>query len=168
MSAPPLPEVFGNYALRDWVEVVSPDGIDWWPQTAAWGWLTAIVLVFLGRIVWRRTLHWYRNRYRREALVRLSHLKQLEDSTQFLVQLNKLLKLTALVAYSRAQVAQLTGNAWLDFLNSECEQPLFDDTLSQLLASGPYSATALDPQKRDQLLTASRAWIQAHYGVLNV
>ena len=36
MSAPPLPEAFGNYALGDFVEVISPASISWLPQTPGW------------------------------------------------------------------------------------------------------------------------------------
>ena len=39
MSAPPLPDTFGNYALGDFFEVVSPAAISWLPQTAGWAWL---------------------------------------------------------------------------------------------------------------------------------
>ena len=35
VSAPPLPETFGNYALGDFAEVVSPAAISWLPQTRA-------------------------------------------------------------------------------------------------------------------------------------
>ena len=71
MSAPPLPEVFGNYALGDFVEVVSPAGVSWWPQTVGWLWLGAGLLAYLGLRLWRFLRHWYRNRYRREAIARL-------------------------------------------------------------------------------------------------
>ena len=29
MSAPPLPDIFGNYALGEFVEVVAPNAISW-------------------------------------------------------------------------------------------------------------------------------------------
>ncbi len=49
MSAPPLPDIFGNYVLGDFVEVVSPENISWLPQTAGWVWLGAFLLAVLLR-----------------------------------------------------------------------------------------------------------------------
>ena len=65
MSAPPLPEAFGNYALGDFAEVVSPAAVSWLPQTVAWRWLAAALAVYLLYRGWRWLRHWHRNRYRR-------------------------------------------------------------------------------------------------------
>ena len=53
MSAPPLPEAFGNYALGEFVEVVSPADISWLPQTAGWTWVGIALLLFAGHRGWR-------------------------------------------------------------------------------------------------------------------
>ena len=72
MSAPALPEIFGNYLLgEEFVEVVSPAVVSWLPQTAGWACLGAVCLALLMRYGYRRLRQWYRNRYRREALARL-------------------------------------------------------------------------------------------------
>ena len=65
MSAPPLPDAFGNYALGDFVEVVSPAAISWLPQTAGWAWLGLAALALALYKGWRWLQHWHRNRYRR-------------------------------------------------------------------------------------------------------
>ena len=110
MSAPPLPELFGNYALRDFFEVISPDSISWLPQTVGWRWLAAGLLLLAVRYSWRTLRHWYRNRYRREAIKRLQEVSKNYGSPEFLTDLNRVLKITALVAYSREQVARLSGD----------------------------------------------------------
>ena len=71
MSAPPLPETFGNYALGDFVEVTSPASISWLPQTPGWLLVAAVIAWYVGRWAWRRLAQLYRNRYRKEALARL-------------------------------------------------------------------------------------------------
>ena len=123
MSAPPLPEVFGNYALDNFVEVIAPDNISWLPQTAGWRWLAAALLLLALRYAWRTGRHWYRNRYRREAIKRLQEVSRSYNSPEFLTDLNKVLKITALVAYSREQVARLSGEHWVKFLNRQCDTP---------------------------------------------
>jgi hypothetical protein len=162
VSAPSLPDVFGNYVLGDFVEVVSPEAISWWPQTVGWLWLGAALLALLLRYAWRRLQHWYRNRYRREAVARLRQLKQANPSDDLLIDLNKLLKLTALAAFSREQVARLSGTEWVAFLNAHCPSKPFSAELGNLLAKGVYESTPLAETTRESLLTASVEWVRQH------
>ena len=162
MSAPPLPDAFGNYALGDFVEVVSPAAISWLPQTTGWklvGIALAGLAVYHG---WRRIRHWYRNRYRREAATKLAQLAGSEDGSLQAADINRLLKLTALAAFPREQVAQLHGTAWIDFLNAQCASPPFDGEPADLLALGPYRAVAIDGATRSALVTASLTWVKEH------
>lgn len=159
MSLPSLPDIFGNYALGDFNEVVSPPGIDWWPQTPGWYVIGAVVLAWASRKLWLRLQHWHRNRYRKEASDRLH---QLDDSVTLVAELNRLLKLTALAAFSRQQVASLSGEEWTRFLNAQCEQPSFNEDQCQILALGVYQQQRLEQSSAQQLIAASRSWIELH------
>ena len=112
MSVPPLPEIFGNYTLGDFVEVVSPEAVSWWPQTTGWLWLGAALLTWALYRAGLLLRHWYRNRYRAEATARLRRLSRDADTVELVQQVNRLLKLTALTAFSREQVARLSGAPW--------------------------------------------------------
>ena len=162
MSAPPLPELFGNYALRDFFEVISPDNISWLPQTAGWRWLAVGLLLLALRYAWRTLRHWYRNRYRREAIKRLQEVSKNCDSPDFLTDLNRVLKITAVVAYSREQVARLSGEHWVNFLNCQCDTPPFVGELSQLLATATYRQQSMQQPLQQQLLEAGLAWVNEH------
>ena len=162
MSAPPLPEIFGNYALRDFVEVASPESISWLPQTTGWLWLAAALLLFVLRYAWRTLRLWYRNRYRREAIKRLQEMSASGESPEFLIDLNRVLKITALVAYSREHVARLSGDRWVSFLNRQCDNPPFDEDLSQLLATATYRQQSLQQSLQAQLLEAGLTWVNEH------
>lgn len=159
MSAPPLPETFGNYALGDFVEVVSPAGVSWLPQTVGWWLIAGLLIVYLSRWTWRLLTHWYRNRYRKEALNRLSRIS---PSDNYLVELSKLLKITAVAAYDRPETAQLTGAPWPDFLNRKCDTNPFDEELSTLLAEGVYRQVKLSEGQHDRILAAAKVWIKSH------
>lgn len=162
MSAPPLPEIFGNYVLGDLVEVVSPEAISWLPQTAGWACLGALLLVWLLRSGWRRLRYWYRNRYRREAAARLQQLAANDGDEAWLVELNKLVKLTALAAFPREQVARLSGDEWTEFLNCHCSTTPFSDEQCRLLAIGAYRHTTLEKDARQQLVAACLDWVRNH------
>jgi hypothetical protein len=168
MSAPPLPDIFGNYALGDFVEVTPPADVAWWPQTAGWAWVGGLLALWLTRKLWLRARHWYRNRYRREALAKLAALEQVPANAQTAREVNHLLKLTALCAWSRESVASLTGGDWTEFLNGSCEAPPFDVELAKLLATGPYTAPDIDAATGSRLLSASRRWIAEHRGPADV
>ncbi len=162
MSAPPLPDIFGNYALGDFVEVTSPAAIDWWPQTAGWALVGGVLAILLLRRLWQSARRWHRDRYRREALARLDALGPAATGTPTPREINQLLKLTALAAWSRERVARLSGTEWAEFLNRSCESPPFDPPLAALLATGPYTAPSIDPETGERLLQASRRWITEH------
>jgi hypothetical protein len=162
MSAPPLPDAFGNYALGDFAEVVLPAAINWWPQTAGWWWLGAALAAFAAHRSWQALRRWYRNRYRREAAARLLQLAGAGGDSIPVADINRLLKLTALVAYSREQVARLSGEEWVNFLNGHCAARPFTGEQGALLALGSYTGEALDRGTGEQLLASSLVWVREH------
>ena len=159
MSLPALPEIFGNYALGDFNEVVSPPPIDWWPQTPGWYLVAALMLLWLLRQGGRKLRYWYHNRYRREAA---AQLQSLELSPGLVAEVNRVLKLSALAGFSRPEVAALWGEPWTAFLNARCEQPPFSIEQCRLLAEGTYQQQRVDPVAGKALLQASLAWVSQH------
>jgi hypothetical protein len=162
MSAPPLPDAFGNYALGDFVEVVSPAAISWMPQTAGWAWLAALLLLACLYRGWQWLKHWHHNRYRREARARLQGLSSQGQGEQLVAEVNKLLKLAAMAAYSRERVAGLYGDPWSDFLNRQCAVAPFNAEQTELLAHGAYRSPSLDDSRARALVQASLTWVSEH------
>lgn len=169
MSAPELPASFGNYVLGDaFHEVVAPAAISWLPQTAGWWWLAVILLLFAAHRGSRRLRTWYANRYRREASARLRAMRHAAVGQDWLGELNRLLKLTALAAFPRPQVAGLSGADWVAFLNAQCAEPPFSNQHTALLALGPYTLQIPGHNARDSLLAASLRWVETHRGPADV
>ncbi|MEP2715127.1 DUF4381 domain-containing protein [Pseudophaeobacter sp.] len=132
-----------------------PAPISMVPQTAGWAVLAGVltlVLIWAGLRVWRG----YRaNAYRRAALAELDMLTQ---SGQDPAKIAVLLKRTALAAYPRAQVAQLHGASWLEFLDAQLPGAGFSQGAGQILATAPWRATPPDPA----LTALARDWIRHH------
>jgi hypothetical protein len=165
MSAPPLPETFGNYALgEDFAEVLPPDPVSWLPQTPGWLVVGALLGLYLAYRGWLALRHWHRNRYRREACRELQRLAAQATGEGLAGELSALLKRTALAAFPRPQVARLSGARWVEFLNGQCDQALFEGALASALVREQYRDRGLAESERQALMAACREWILSHRG----
>lgn len=156
---------FGNYSLQGMDTIVLPAPIAWWPQTLAWKILALLLLVWALRTLYRRYRQYQRNRYRRDLLRQLDELAAQPNWRCALLSLPGLLKATALAAYSRELVAELSGQRWLDFLNAQTPEALFaGDSGQQLLqvAYQPPASWGLAEAEGRRLLASVRQWIVQH------
>ena len=159
MSAPPLPEVFGNYAIKGISEVIPPEAISWLPAAPAWRVLGVVALVFLLWRVFKRVQQWWHNRYRREACRQLSRLDT--DHGAPLQAIANVLKATALAARPRAEIAQVSGGAWVEWLNAEVPDT-FSKQSAEMLASTQYRKAAPEPEQLETLRSECLQWIAQH------
>ena len=119
-----------------------PEAIGWWPLAPGW-WvviaLAAVVLAWLGRLYWRRHA---RGAARRHALRQLDMLTR-DFETQgnvvaFASGLSELLRRTMLAYTSRRDVAGLTGDKWLEWLDRDLETKRFAGETGRKLLELPY------------------------------
>jgi hypothetical protein len=127
----------------------------------------AAVWIVAGLALW--WVHWRRQAYRRAGLQELSEiagrLGNAPERAAALVDLAALLKRVALVAYAREQVAALSGNAWLTFLDRTGGTARFTQEPGAVLAtvsSRPGLAAELDAAQVTALVAAARDWIRQH------
>ncbi|NEK18573.1 DUF4381 domain-containing protein [Rhizobium leguminosarum] len=157
-------------ALRSLHDIVVPAPVSWWPQT--WGWaLVAALLALAALLVFLRWIKRYRaNAYRREALAllerisgKLRHPATRADAIQDLAEV---LKRTALAAWPRDEVASLSGDGWVRFLDAHDEDGT-GDTLERLLDDFEYHGTEivadLPSSVCGDLVIAARKWIEQHH-----
>ncbi len=168
MNAPPVPEVFGNYALKDFSEIVYPQNVSWIPQTLGWKCLGVLISVLLVYYLSHKMRKHYQNRYRREGIARLKAVREGAKSQDLIGELNQVLKLVAMAAYPRTEVASLSGQAWTQFLNQQCAVSVFSTQQENSLANGSYQQIELDTQSAQDLIRASLAWIDNHRGAQDV
>ena len=145
--------------LRD---IHLPATVNWWPL--AWGWwlLSAIAATaVLLYVVWRWRRRRRANRPSSLALLEVQALSRRyesgENAAVIIAELSVLLRRVALSYFPRAQVASMTGDAWLRWLDGCAGEPLFAKTQGAALNSAPYQKqAAADAQA---LLQASRRWL---------
>ena len=160
-------DTFGNYMLHGIDEIHVPEPVSWWPQTTGWKVLALALLIWLLYRLYLLASRWWKNRYRRAALARLDALQLQANGhyQQVLASLPELLKATALHAYPRAEIAALSGKAWLEFLDSHYEGPPFCDEPGRKLLAVAYqeqSRWQLSAEDASQLITMSRRWLEQH------
>ncbi|PZM11223.1 DUF4381 domain-containing protein [Rhizobium tubonense] len=157
-------------AIRSLRDIVPPPPISWFPQT--WGWL--VVALMLAAAALFLFLRWFRdyraNRYRREALAELEALegeiRDLATRRHALQSLAVLLKRVALAAWPRADVASLSGGAWVQFLHSR-EDGGVGEALATILDDLEYHGDAdtniLPQNLAGDVVVAARKWIEGHH-----
>jgi hypothetical protein len=145
--------------LRD---IHLPPAIESWPPAFGWWLLAALCLAAIFFALKFLLGLWKKNAYRREAKKYLDQLFSASEHDQqaFLLNYNSLLKRVALTAYPRDQVAHLTGEAWVAFLDLTGETHEFTMGPGQILVDGQYApVSSVDVQ---HLFTLGQQWIKNH------
>jgi hypothetical protein len=157
------------YSLDNLRDIVEPASIPWWPPTSGVWLLLALVAVWLvaGLGLW--WVRWRSQAYRRAGLRELreiaTRLDAAPERAAALVDLAALLKRVALVAYAREQVAALSGDAWLTFLDRTGGTSRFTRGPGAVLAavsSRPGLAATLDAAQVKTLVVTAQDWIRRH------
>ena len=119
-----------------------PEPISWWPLAPGWWLVIALVLFALGWLLLRAWRKYQFHAPRRYAIRELATLESeyLEHRNPVTLgqQLSELLR-RAMIAYApRHEVAGLTGEAWLEWLDKDLPVPYFHTAGGKSLLQLPY------------------------------
>ena len=144
--------------LRD---IHIPGAIDPWPPAIGWWLIAAAALIAISYGIYLVFKWWKSNQYRREGIRELKYLLENHASEkQYLRDYSDLLKRIALSAYDRESVANLTGEAWVSFLDRSTGTQEFSMGEGQILIQGNYE---LNPSVDvDKLHLLGLYWIKKH------
>tara|TARA_B110000305_G_scaffold76817_1_gene86303 strand:- start:1102 stop:1446 length:345 start_codon:yes stop_codon:yes gene_type:complete len=110
--------------------------------------------------------HYRRNAYKRRALIQLQSLHAdyhaKKEHSQYLRELNTLLKSVALVAYPRADIAASHGEAWRTFLNTSLPK---EEHFESVFNDAVYQKTCPEIDV-EQLHRSAQLWIKHHKAAL--
>jgi hypothetical protein len=157
-------------SLQNMNDIVEPAAIGLWPL-APGVWLV-VALVMLWAVVGVVTL-WFRfrqNAYRRAGLRELGNIRlrmDTPDGRQLAVQeLSALLKRVALTAFPRKEVAALSGEDWLAFLDASSGGGWFSSYPGSLLGESVYRSSKfsmkVSVRQMNDLFRLAEKWIQRH------
>ena len=157
-------------SLQNLHEILLPDPVSWMPQTIGWYAIFGLFLLVSGWWIYGRLRRFQKNRYRRLALAGLAiieeELQQPERRAKALGEIPVLLKWTALKAFPRSDVAGLSGEKWLAFLDKTMGGKDFTEGVGRLLPELAYAPAPgianLSEEKINSLLRLTRRWIEGH------
>ncbi|MBD3611311.1 MAG: DUF4381 domain-containing protein [Hydrogenovibrio crunogenus] len=145
-------------------DIQVPDPVGWWPLSQT------LIGLFVGLGGILIGLSWYyltqrkNNRYRQEALLAFKKALASANNAQEKLQVaNQLLKQVAITNYGRPNVANLSGQAWVDFLQKTAlyiDQP---DSLQHCLESIYRPNSSLSDAETQQALEYAMQWIKGHH-----
>ncbi|MDJ0814399.1 MAG: DUF4381 domain-containing protein [Woeseiaceae bacterium] len=119
-----------------------PEAIGWWPLAPGWWFVIALTLIALGYLLHLYVQHRARGAARRHALRQLDALtaefEQHGNAVAFSSSLSELLRRTMLAYAPRNDVAGLTGEDWLQWLDRDLDQPRFQGETGRKLLELPY------------------------------
>ena len=119
-----------------------PEAVGWWPLAPGWWALIALSVAGIAYVCWRWYRAWRFNRPRRFALRELARFEaaylEHRDPVTLGKQLSELLRRGMLAYAPRADMAGLTGEAWLAWLDRGMPLPYFHTAGGKSLLSLPY------------------------------
>ena len=151
-------------SLQNLNDIVVPGPVAWWPPAPGWYVVLAVLAAFLLWISFRGLRTWRRNTYRRQALRELADIKRAGVAAA--ARIPVLLKRAALSAWTRPEVAPLSGPEWHDFLDRTAGTDRFRaggaGALVDRLAYAGHDGMAVSGDEFRQLHDAAKFWLKNH------
>ena len=127
-----------------------PEVVGWWPLAPGWWFLIALAAAGLIYLLYKQYLVWRWNASRRLAMSELRRIRtEYEagaDVQTLAKELSELVRRSMLAYAPRGEVAGLTGNAWLEWLDRGLTERPFTTGSGRHIESLPY----LRPEKVDE------------------
>ena len=144
--------------LRD---IHLPDAITWWPPAIGW-WLLLAVIVMALFACWLLYKKLTRKTAVKSATALLLSIKQAEnkDPLETLKQLSACVRRVSISVNPRSEVASLTGEEWLKYLDQSVEGAPFSTGVGQYLSDALYRKNAPEELELGALIELCEHWLK--------
>ena len=119
-----------------------PDAIAWWPLAPGWWGVIALLTILAGWLLWRAWRRWQFHAPRRYALRALARAEagflDHGNAVRLAREVSTLLRRGMLAYAPRHEVAGLTGESWLAWLDQDMPVPFFHTDGGRSLLELPY------------------------------
>lgn len=142
-------------------DIIQPEAIDLWPPAIGWWVLVALILglllisIKLGRKLWQE------RQRRQQAYQLLEQAKQnytsQANASNYCRDLNDLLKRYWRTYNTSPLILSSSGQDWVDLLNQQTPEPIFNERVADAFAYGPYRR--ISKLKPEILEEAVKNWL---------
>lgn len=146
-------------SLDGLADIVTLPPVSWWPPALAWFIVTGSVLALLSASAYAAWLRGRKNAYRVTALAELDRIGQNPAAAMHIAEI---LKRTALATAPRQNVAALTGDGWMQWLNQTGNGVIFSERSQQILSESIYGAGQAGDEEMKVLANTARRWVEKH------
>ncbi|MCK5188631.1 MAG: DUF4381 domain-containing protein [Methylococcales bacterium] len=146
-------------ALRD---IHLPETLGWWPPAIGW-WLLAILIPLLFvLIVWiyRRITRKTAIKTAKKLLLEIKRDNDLDDR-QKLIELSALIRRVVVSHSFRNETASLTGQRWLEYLDSTVKGSPFTSGAGHFLADAHYQKSPVADVDISAVINVCENWLKS-------
>ncbi len=143
-------------SLRD---IHLPETIGWWPPAIGW-WISALLMIMLITIailLYKRITRKTAVKTAKKILLSIKQNSSLADKEK-LVALSELMRRVAVSLSPRKEIASLTGQAWLDYLDGTVKGAPFSSGVGTALADH-YKKECPDDLDINRLIVLCEQWL---------
>ena len=137
----------------------APPRVPWWPPAPGWWIVLSLTILALVMFIWWRK----RGAVQRAALHELRSLAPLTDRpVAQAAAVNRLLKRFARARWPDTEAASLTGEAWLNFLDTHDGGESFTRGPGRVLGTLPYGDAQVTVNDGNELIATAHRWIKSN------
>ena len=134
-------------------ELIEPEKLEMTFSTPGWYAVYILVSLIVIFIIYKSILLWRKNEYRRRAINQINNKK----NTISISELSEIMKIVAIQSYGRGEVANLSLESWVEFLNSKSKISFNKKSFEFI-----YSNKEIDKNDLDSFINDSISWIGKH------
>ena len=144
--------------------LIEPESISYSFNTPGWYLIFGLIFLAIIIIAFIQFRKYKKNAYRRQAIVKIENIMEIENRTESIFELNSLLKIVAIRIYGRSKVAALYGKQWFEFMAKSIKKTgdiptnNFDD-FAITLYNKDFS---LNETQYNSLIAFAILWIKNH------
>ena len=146
-------------ALKD---IHLPETLGWWPPAIGWWVLAILIPLFFVLIIWiyRRITRKTAIKTAKKLLIAIKRNDDLNDR-QKLIELSVLIRRVVVSNSFRNETASLTGQRWLEYLDSTVDGSPFTSGAGRFLADAHYQKIPAADLDISSVISVCENWLNA-------
>ncbi|NLR93023.1 DUF4381 domain-containing protein [Flammeovirga agarivorans] len=145
------------------LDFIPPEKVDMTPSAPGWYIVGGIFLLIMLVGVVKMYFNYLGNAYKRTAIQQINTINpQSQSLNEGVYQINTILKRVALTTYERENVAQLSGQDWINFLNDHSNIKFNQNDQDLLLNAAYMKDDSIREGQLTSLANTAIKWIKNH------